>query len=108
MASIGGRRSSCGADVFSWRAADRLPAVPADRTESIVVSRDFVPLRGGLAAADPDRAVAHSPPAVKHRTICLQPRFAQARVMLKAVMYGARVFVHRSGGIHGVTSGTWE
>jgi hypothetical protein len=82
MESTGGRRSSFGAD--SWRAPKWLPAADADRTESIVESKDFPALRGGLATAAPDKPVPHNPPAAKHTNICLRPPLAMARVLLRA------------------------
>lgn len=100
--SSGGRRSNCEADVFSWRTADRLPAAPTERTESIVESKDLPLLRGGLATAELGRLVPQSPPAAKHTNMCFRPRLAKARVLLRSVMY--RVLAHRGANIHSISS----
>jgi hypothetical protein len=72
MEMIGGRRSNGGTEVFSWPAADRLPAADTDRTESIVESKDLPALSGGLAAAKPGTPEPHRPPAAKHNKTCLR------------------------------------
>src|ERR1700677_1066257 len=104
--SSGGRRSNCGADVFSCRAGDRLPAAATKRMESNVETDDLPPTRGGLAIAELDNPVPQRPPAAKHTNMCLRPRLAKACVLLRSGM--CRALAHRSADIHSISSSYCE
>jgi len=61
-------------------------------------------MRGGLAIAELDKPVPQRPPAAKHTHMCLRPRLAKARMLLRGFMYRALALARRSPDIHSISS----